>query len=226
MTRQEMALTPAPRPSEGSAQQKARTRRDKRLIAAIIALFAAGATGYGLMVGIRAALVTWGLDLEIAVWLSELASTHTQTPDLGLGAIGPMQKAEERQAFAWRAIYILGACERLHEAKDLEHAETVERGYFARHIAAEERRARAAALVDITARLLGDRTEEQQSEKIPLLGWRAVIDARTTPECAWANGKNFRADRIPIINVPGATHPRCRCTSGPPLPGAPLIPSA
>ena len=216
-------LTKAPRPSEGDAQQKARTKRDKALVAAIIALLAAGATGYGLLVGIRVALVTWGLSAEAAEWLANLVSDHTEPPDLGFGPPGPMELAEEDQARAWRAIYALGAAQRLAETEDLAHAEEVETGYFARHLAAEGRRQRAAALVDITSKLLGDRTEEQG--KIPLLGWRAVIDNRTTPECAWANGQNFRADRMPVIGLPGSVHPRCRCTSGPAIPGAPLIPS-
>ena len=217
-------MTQAPRPSEGDAQQRARTKRDKALVAAIIALLAAGAVGYGLLLGIRVALIAWGLAPEAADWLANLVSDQTEAPDLGFGAPGPMEEAEAIQARAWRAIYALGAAQRLFEDEDLAHAEGVEEGYFARHLAAEGRRQRAAALVDITRQLLGDRTEEQQGE-VPLLGWRAVLDQRTTPECAWANGQNFRADRMPIIGLPGSVHPRCRCTSGPAIPNAPLIPS-
>lgn len=232
MTQRETVLTPAQPPSsahapsnaQAAAQAQARTRRDRALVAAVIALLAAGAVGYGLFLGIASALQAWGLSIEAAKWLADLVSTQTSPPDLGLGEEGPMQKAEDRQAFAWRAIYALAAAERLAEADDLTHAEEVERGYFDRHLSAEARRDRASALVDVTSRLLGDRTEEQ-TEKVPLLSWHAVVDARTTPECAWANGKNFRADRIPIIGIPGSVHPRCRCTSGPALPGAPLIPS-
>ncbi len=221
-----MALTQAPHPSEGNAQQKARAKKDKVLIAAIVGLFSAGATGYGLMLGFRTALVIWGLPIEVASWLAELASTKTGFPNLDLGEVGPMQKAEERQARIWRAVYTLSAAERLMEAPDIQHAEDIEEGYFARHVAAEERRIRAAALVDVTRRLLGDRTEEQPHKEVPLLGWRAVLDDRTTPECRWANGQNFRADRMPIIGIPGSVHPRCRCTAGPAIKGASLIPSA
>ncbi len=217
------ALTQAPPPSEGVAQAKARTRKQKQLVTALVALFSAGTVGYGLLIGIRAALLTYGVPVEIATWLAQMSSTRTSFPDLGLGAIGPMQRAEERQALAWRAIYILGAADRLTEALDLIHAQHVEEGYFERHVLAEERRIRAAALVDVTNRLLGDRIEER--DKVPLLGWRSVIDNRTTPECAWANGRNFRADRLPVIGIPGGVHPRCRCTSGPPVKGAALIPS-
>jgi len=219
-------LTQAPPPSEGNAQQKARTKKDKQLVAAVTALFAAGAAGYGLMIGIRTALEVWGLPFGTANWLADLVSSEIKMPDLGIGAAGPMQRIEERQAFAWRALYTWGAADRLLAASDLAHAELVEAGYFGRHVAAELRRLRAAALVDVTSRLLGDRTEEQVVESVPMLGWRAVVDNRTTPECKWANGRNFRADRLPIIGLPGAVHPRCRCTSGPPTPGAPTIPSA
>lgn len=216
-------MTRVPPPVEGNPQQQ-RTKRDKALIAAIVALFSGGAVGYGLLIGMQSALRVWGLEPEAARFLAEMASTETKVPDLGL-PVGPMQKAAERQGWMWRAVYVLGAADRLQEAKDLTHAESVEIGYFARHVAAEHRRIRSAALVDVTSRLLEDRTEEQ-SEKAPLLGWRAHIDEKTTPECKWANGRNFRADRPTVIGIPGSVHPRCRCTSGPPVKGAPLIPSA
>ncbi len=220
-----MALTTAHPQSKEAADRQARRKKDKALIAAIVALFASGALGYGLLVGIRAALIQWGASEEIAAWLAALASTHAEPPDLGLGAPGPMQRQEVKQGHVWRAVYIWGAIERLTRADDLAHAQRLEHGYFLQQVAAEERRARAAALVDMTSRLLGDREEEQLDGRVPLLGWRATIDDRTTPECRWANGRNFRADRIPAIGLPGSVHPRCRCTSGPPVKGAPLMPS-
>lgn len=60
-----------------------------------------------------------------------------------------------------------------------------------------------------------------------LLGWYAHHDDRTTPECADADGKNFRADAMPLIGYPGTVHgSSCRCTPGAPFPGAPELPSA
>ncbi len=191
----------------------------------IIAAFAANAVGFGLMLTFRMALLEWGLKYEAAEWLAALASTKTEPEHLDIGPVGPMQKHEIKQSHAWRAFYILAAAERLSRTDDLAHAEKVEEGYFARHVAAEWRRQRAAALVDVTQRLLDDRTEEAPTTGPPLLGWRAVLDDRTTPECRWADGKNFRADQIPAIGIPGSVHPRCRCTSGPPIKGAALIPS-
>ncbi len=197
-----------PPPDEGTVQERAKTQRDRRLLRAVTALFAAGAVGYGLMLGIRAALELWGLPVEVAVWLANLTSQEIPEPDLGTGPPGPMRRHEFKQAAAWRALYIVGAAQRLAAAKDVQHAEDVEEGYFERQVAAEARRDRAAALSDVAAKLLNDRTEEQ-TDKVPLLGWRAVIDDKTTPACRWANGMNYRADRIPVIGLPGAVHPRC-----------------
>lgn len=218
-------MTTAHPPSDEGAKKKAQRKKDKTLIAGIVALFGTGTLGYGLLVGIRALLLEWGLPIELASWLAALVSTHTHTPDLGLGEPGPMQRREVPQGHLWRAVYTWGAAQRLLDATDIIRAERTERGYFAMQVAAEERRVRAAALVDMTSRLLGDRVEEQADERVPMLGWRAVIDANTTAACRWANGRNFRADRIPVIGLPGSVHPRCRCTSGPPIKGAAVIPS-
>ncbi len=212
-------MTPAPLESD---ERQVRTKKDRKLVAAIVALLLAGALGYGLMLEIRVALEEWGLEPEAAAWLATLVSERVAVPIEEVP--GPMELEEVNQEYAYRATYIFGAAERLESAPDLEHAEQVEKGYFDRHLAAQERRLRAASLVDHTSRLLGDRTEEQS--RVPLLGWRTVIDFKTTPACRWANGRNFRADQLPIIGVPGSVHPRCRCTAGPPIAGAPLIPSA
>ncbi len=192
----------------------------------IVALYSNGAVGYGLFISVRGLLEAWGLGSERADWLANLAAKEIHVPDLGVTTVGDVAKAQLRQNYLWRATYILAAAERLRDAKDVAHAETVEQGYFMRHLAAEERRLRAATLVDIAATLLNDRKEEQPHPDVNLLSWRAVIDDKTTPECRWCNGRNFRADSIPMYGVPGSVHPRCRCTVGPPIPGAPLIPSA
>lgn len=48
------------------------------------------------------------------------------------------------------------------------------------------------------------------------LGWYAVRDDRTSPECRAAHGSNFRADQPPKIGYPGTVHNSCRCKPGPP----------
>ena len=141
-------------------------------------------------------------------------------PDLPSGFTGgPAYRAEEEAAAAWRAIYAVAATDRLSNPTDFDLAVERELQNYTLHTEAEERRLRAAALVDAAAQLMSDRTTDN------LLGWRAVVDDRTTPECRAAHGCNFRADRMPLIGWPGAVHMRCRCSAGPPIPGAPLLPS-
>jgi hypothetical protein len=92
---------------------------------------------------------------------------------------------------------------------------TRERRYFGMHRDAIWSRAQAAMAVDMAALQYG-----------LLLGWHTHRDDRTTPECLAADGKNFRADSMPLIGFPGATHSKCRCKPVAPYPGAPLLPSA
>jgi len=88
--------------------------------------------------------------------------------------------------------------------------------YFGMHRDAIWSRAKAAMAIDMAALDYG-----------MLLGWYAHRDDRTTPECRDADGKNFRADAMPLIGYPGTVHGgTCRCTPGAPFPGAPLLPSA
>lgn len=70
------------------------------------------------------------------------------------------------------------------------------------HIAATHKRNEAAIQVNRTWQSLG---------KPRLLGWRAMMDDRTTAECRAANGRNFDPTRVPPIGYPGAVHPNCRC---------------
>ena len=88
--------------------------------------------------------------------------------------------------------------------------------YFGQHHDAMWSRAKAAMAVDMAALEYG-----------LLLGWYTHLDDRTTPECAAANGKNFRADVMPLIGYPGTVHgSSCRCRPGAPFTGAPTLPSA
>jgi hypothetical protein len=76
-----------------------------------------------------------------------------------------------------------------------------ERRYLAQHLNAERIRKEAAAQVDEARGKYGD-----------ILGWKAQMDERTTPECASANGTNFHALVPPAIGYPGTLHGgTCRC---------------
>ena len=224
-----MTAPPRDPPAQPGQAQATQTKHNRQVIAALVAVLVAGATlaPYPLLVsevavlllGLRPAPAREDVDWLLAFGLSDVIPTGIPYD------VGPVQKLEQRQAPAWRALYLVVACQRLALARaagpaELEVARLRESGYFEAHLRAEERRMRSAALVDATARLLEDRLDE------PLLGWRAVLDSRTTRECRWAHGRNFRADQMPVIGCPGAVHVRCRCSAGPPIPGAPLIPSA
>jgi hypothetical protein len=89
-----------------------------------------------------------------------------------------------------------------------------ERTYFAQHLNAARARREAAVRVDQEAQRLGS----------PVLGWHAIRDSRTTPECAAADGHNFEASRPPKIGYPGTLHGgTCRCKPGRPFPGQPHV---
>jgi len=92
---------------------------------------------------------------------------------------------------------------------------TRERRYFGMHRDAIWSRAKAAMAVDMAA-----------MEHGLLLGWMTHRDDRVTPDCLAADGKNFRADQMPLIGFPGTVHAKCRCTPVGPFPGAPMLPSA
>lgn len=202
------------------------SRHNRQVTVDIVALLAVAAPGPLLNMKLRLLLA----DLrpapspETIDWLTSMTGGGNLPENLGVPA-GPAQTIEMTNAAAWEGLYLVTAAGRLAEAEAegpaaLALAKEAEERYFDLHLVAEERRMRAAALQDMAARLNVDRVHPE------LLGWRAVLDDRTTPECRWAHGRNFRADRMPVIGWPGAVHVHCRCSPGPAIPGAPLIPSA
>jgi SPP1 gp7 family putative phage head morphogenesis protein len=76
-----------------------------------------------------------------------------------------------------------------------------EQGYLRAHWAAGRNRQAAARNLD----------EVAATAPAGLLRWVATMDERTTPDCAALNGTVFTIDNPP--GVPGAVHPRCRCTA-------------
>ncbi len=194
---------------------------------AVAPLYASGMAGLPLVLALVAALgkliprVSDAIRRQVATMVGPLPALDLELPR------GPARRHEDEMACAWLALYVIAACRRLAKAALLGEAALAqawqrEQVWFQAQKRAEERRLRAATLQDMTAVMNSDRPGAEQG----LLGWRAVIDGATTPECRWANGKNFRADRMPLIGFPGAVHPRCRCSAGPMVPGAALIPSA
>lgn len=97
-----------------------------------------------------------------------------------------------------RATYLVNAATRLSKGT---HTQAQERTYLASHLNAAHNRARAAAEVDQAAAQHGD-----------TLGWKAVMDSVTTPECKAAHGNNFSVFSPPKIGLPGTLHGgTCRC---------------
>lgn len=102
--------------------------------------------------------------------------------------------------------------ERMTPAEAARWAFERERRYLEQHRQAQANRARSAAEVDAAAERWGE-----------VLGWRSVRDARTTWDCLRLHGKNFHVADPPGGRYPGSAHTRCRCTPGPPWPGARIV---
>ncbi|MFI6986036.1 hypothetical protein ACIBSV_46790 [Embleya sp. NPDC050154] len=137
------------------------------------------------------------------------------TPRPGTTAAGITRTAEDY----YRAAFLRRSSQRIQDAIDKggdpQVAVDREKRLWKSHFAAFQRRALVAKQVDLAAAEHGD-----------LLGWDATIDARTSPECERADGKNFYVNRPPTIGYPGAVHPRCRCKPTAPYPGAGLVEGA
>lgn len=152
-------------------------------------------------------LIDIGIDAGIAEHVGEMVlakplsgrSRHgAPTPYKGMAAARRVATEEPEM----RARYVLAAARRLTQslAEDTyDQASKNEERYLAMHLAAGRNRRRAARRVDEVG---GD----GQS-----LVWRAVMDDRTTPDCAALDGRLFLADDPPGGTYPGAKHLRCRC---------------
>lgn len=166
-------------------------------IAAVAALIASSATAVGIAAGLATAA-----SIPVAVARALLTLTRTRLP---IAALGPAARAMATAEPAYRAAYLVNAAVRVREAmgtgKTLDEAVTAERRFAALHLEAQANRARAAAQVDRMA----------ARTRSAVLGWQATKDARTTPECRAADGKNFSIFAPPLIGLPGMTHPQCRC---------------
>lgn len=113
----------------------------------------------------------------------------------------------------YRAAYVGQAARRIEAAPDRRVAIAAEVRYYRAHLEASARRMVMAKRVDVFKRRI----------RSPLLGWYAVNDARTSSECRAASGRNFYFNRPPVIGYPGAVHPNCRCTPGPPHPRGTMV---
>lgn len=200
---------------------------DSHLIALVIAALAAYGTAKALSAALRAPFKAAGIS---AAALSAVAALSVSWPREAMTGTGPAQRWAVRANLARRASFFLAAARRVHAAivaarskgepatGAVRDALATEKRFMSQHVAASAQRVKAASAVDKMVAAHGN-----------LLGWQATLDARCSPGCAEASGKNFRADRPPVIEghpaFPGMVHgASCRCRPVPPFKGAEVLP--
>lgn len=116
-----------------------------------------------------------------------------------------------------RATYLINASRRLaptmRSREQWEQAQYVEQRYMAAHEEAERKRNESTRQVAETASAFGTDARGEL-----LLGWKAILDSRTSADCRQANGRNFNALVRPLIGYPGQPHLHCRCVATRPYP--------
>lgn len=191
-------------------QTPSKTQQLLQLIAAALVLYG---TYKAAAAALKAAFLPFkvGVEaLEAAIKIAMALSYH-----LGTGVWTTVISVEvtpellmRRQVTLYRAAYVKQAAQRIQQDLDagvsLEEATRKEARFAQMHLYAQQARVAAAKQVQAAQKRYGD-----------ILGWYSVMDSRTSPECAAANGHNFSALKMPVIGYPGAVHPRCRCHVGP-----------
>lgn len=210
-------------------QQQQQQDDDNHLVALIVAALAVYWTTETLTRALRAPFKAAGIS---GAALSGVASLVASWPHEVMEGTGPAQRWAVKANLLRRASFFLNAAKRTQQAivaarsqdepvlAAIRDALGKERTFMSQHIAANAGRIQAASAVDGAAVTHG-----------PLLGWQAVKDKRCTPGCAAASGKNFRADRPPIVEghpaFPGMVHgATCRCIPVAPFKGAKVLPSS
>jgi hypothetical protein len=131
------------------------------------------------------------------------------------GLVAAPLRAMRKQNLLRSGAYLLNAARRLSTGAgqsltgvnpgSFRQAWDREQTYLDQHLQARTNRVEAAQAVTTQVRESGSM----------LVGWYSKLDEKTSVECRAAHGRNFRADQIPLIGLPGAVHPHCRCRPGP-----------
>jgi hypothetical protein len=130
-----------------------------------------------------------------------------------LGGTGALRRAYVDNLLH-SAYYAINASRRLGVAvaggEDLRAALSREGRYLVQHREANRRREAAARMVEAAVELHG-----------PVLGWKHGDPKEPRPTHEAADGRNFRADRVPVSTgaLPGVL-PGCTCTVTASFPGA------
>jgi hypothetical protein len=142
-----------------------------------------------------------------------------------LGAMGPATMQVMRMNQIRRAQFVVASARRVTRAladgrarnvkmsDTLSRVLTSERRYYGQQLQAGWSRMSAASRTDSAASLYGT-----------VLGWAARMDSHTSAECRAADGRNYRADTMPLIGYPGMVHPHCRCFPARPFRSAKMLP--
>lgn len=183
------------------------------ILAAIVALLIAGAA-IEMFVSLLMRLA--GMHLEALRFLLrpyEELGEMVRMPSPPVGGWSEPEYQQYNQNVHRRASYLVNASRRMSTAyqsggvAEMRLAYERERTYWRQHKQAQQNRMKTAKQVGAMM--------ERVSEA--LLGWHAVLDERTSPECQMADGRNFNPSRIPPIGYPGSVHPFCRCRAGIPF---------
>lgn len=200
------------------------SQRDRQVIAGIAAVLAAGAAAS--VAGATIARLLAPLKIRPEASRGALAvATRVTGKGSRSTAAGPAEKVTATGQNAYRAAYILAAARRIDAAVSaangdpaaqraaLAAALQTETRYAGQQLQAQDNRTASARAVDAVSR----------KHPGPLLGWKAVLDERTSPDCRAASGRNFSPTRPPAIGLPGAVHNACRCRAVAPFANAKLV---
>lgn len=195
-------------PDPGTDQQYQDS--DAEAVAALVVVLLAG----GAILSVQRVLDGIGeTNPQVTQWMMAQPDITDLLRQPGLPTTDLPVNLQRRQNAFRKAAYLINAARRLAIAwqsgrpdgtqlASLHIAYTRELSYLHQHLHAQVNRNRAAIAVA---------QQYNRRGRSGLLGWRAVMDARTSTECRAAHGCNFDPTRIPPIGYPGSVHPACRC---------------
>lgn len=211
--------------TQAPPQQSQQPPSDHDLTAAILTALGAYFTAQALTRALSAPFRAAGIS---GAALAGVASLVASWPHEVMEGTGPATRWAVRSNLTRRANFFLAAARRVQHAvvaarsqgqpvmAAVRDALGDERRFMSQHIAASTQRVQAASAVDGMAAMHGN-----------LLGWQARQDKAVSEGCKAASGKNFRADRPPVVeghpSYPGTVHLHCRCMPVPPFPDAPVM---
>jgi hypothetical protein len=195
---------------EDSGNEQADEVQKQAAIVAVTLLLLAGLSQTALVQGLISILVPLGVPAAVIGRLVSIVTFAGLSFSPPPATAGPVRTTMLRGAVARRAMYFVTASRRMATGG----SPTAEARLFGAHLAAERRREKAAEQIDTAAAQFGD-----------TLGWKAVLDDRTTPLCRAAHGRNFSAAKPPEIGWPGIAHGgNCRCRPRAPWPNGSMLP--